>query len=176
MPLLRVLLAAVAALGLGAFTDASKKFAIEFPIGWSSPLVDQSDGTVQSEAPNTDGQQTWCRANSVQLASLKGLSQADLNAQFAAPLDQSTWAGFYSLDAEKIQLSEGAARIVDGKIAQTVTLTLAPGVAGAAKVKARFVSYILPGHTVNAGCFASAASYDKFKDLFEVVVASLKPL
>lgn len=172
MQTLRFLVAATA-LGLAAFTDPAKHFAIDFPQGWSAPVVGE-DGNVQSEAPGTPVP-AYCRANSTPLASLKGATQASLNTQYRQPLDKATWAGVLSVDAAKVQISEGQARLVDGRIVQIVTMTLPADVMGV-PMKARFLSYILPGRMVNAACFAGAESYEGMKTTLETVVTSLKPL
>jgi hypothetical protein len=165
------LIAAVAALALAGFTDKGKNFSIDFPQGWSAPVED-AQGNAQSNAP--DGS-FYCRANSVTLASLKDATQSSLNAQYKAPLDLETWAGVLSVDATKVQIAEGDARLVNGRIVQSVTMTLGAEVLGSPK-KARFVSYILPGRMVNAGCFAGIESFDGTRAVFEATLKSLKPL
>jgi hypothetical protein len=171
MQSLRFLVAA-ATLGLAGFADPGKHFTIDFPKGWSAPTSD-ADGNAQSDAPSPAS--VFCRANSVNLASLKGATQPALNSEYSKPLDKPTWAGVFSVDAAKIEISEGQARLVEGRIVQFVTMTLAADVFGA-PMKARFVSHILPGHMVNAGCFAPTEAFDAMKPTFEKVVTSLKPL
>lgn len=165
-------LVAAAAFGLAGFTDAGKHFTIDFPQGWSAPTIDD-DGSAHSDAPSPLN--VFCRANSVDLESLKGAKQAALNSEYSKPLDKPTWAGVFSVDAAKIEISEGQARLVEGHIVQFVTMTMAADVIGA-PMKGRFVSHILPGHMINAGCFAPPESFDAMGPTFEKVVTSLKPL
>jgi hypothetical protein len=167
------LLVVAAALGLAGFTDAGKHFTIDFPNGWSAPTIDDDDGSAHADAPSPVN--VFCRANSVNLASLKGATQTGLNSEYSKPLDKPTWAGVLSVDAAKVEISEGQARLVDGRIVQFVTMTLAADILGA-PMKARFVSHILPGHMVNAACFAPPGSFDAMRPTFEAVVSSLKPL
>lgn len=169
----RLLLAAAAFLALTAFTDPGKHFTIDFPSGWSAPVTD-AQGNVQSDAPGADGK-IFCRANSVALAALKNATQASLNAEYGAPLDRDTWAAVISIDAVKVTTSDGAARLVQGRIVQVATITLANDVMGA-PTKVRFLSHILPGRMVNVGCFASTEDFDGAKAAFEKIVTSLKPL
>jgi hypothetical protein len=171
MQSLRLLIAA-AALGLAGFADPGKHFTIDFPQGWSTPATD-AGGNAQSDAPSPSS--VFCRANSVTLASLKDSTQPALNAEYSKPLDKPTWAGVFSVDAAKVEISEGEARLVDGHIVQVVTMTLAADILGV-PMKARFVSHILPGHMVNAGCFAPSESFDAMRPTFEKVIMSLKPL
>ena len=101
--------------------------------------------------------------------------QARLNTTYSAPLDQASWAGIPSVDAAKIKISEGHARLLVGHIAQTVTVALNADIAGSPK-NLRFISHILPGRMVNAGCLADVESFDSMKAVFEKTLTSLKPL
>lgn len=168
----RLLLAAAALLGLAAFTDSGNHFTIDFPEGWSAPAAD-ADGNVQSDAPAAAGK-AWCRANSNAMPDLTA-TQDQINTVYSSPWDLATWASVLSVDPSKMQIAEGEARIVDGHVVQVVTMTLAPDLMGA-EAKARFVSHVMTGRMVNAGCFSPSEAYDGMKTLFETVVSSLKPI
>ena len=169
--LLLQFLVAAAALGLAGFTDEAKRFTIDFPQDWSAPARD-ANGNVQSNAP--DGG-IYCRANSVTLASLKDATQAGLNAQYREPFDKGTWAGVLTVDAAKMEISDARAGLVDDHVVQFVTIVFAADVMGA-PMTARVASHILPGHMVNAGCFAPTQSFAGAKAIFDRVTTSLKPL
>ena len=169
----RALLVLVAAVSLAAFTHKTKLYSIEFPQGWSAPVTDER-GNAQSNAPGSDDL-VWCRANSNVMPSLKDSTQAQLNKEYAAPLDQATWADVLSVDRAKITLIDGQARVVNGVIVQFATISFAHDVLGL-EAKGRFASHIMPGRMVNAGCFAGTAAYAGVKDVLEKVVTSLKPL
>ena len=171
MPLLKPLLTTVAMLCVTAFTDVSNSLTIEFPSGWSAPTVD-AGGSAESRGP--DGS-AWCRANVVQLESLKKLSQADINASFIQPFDKKTWAEFYSIDVANLEVADGSARVVNGRNVQKVTITIAPSVMGQ-EIKMRGVAHLQPAHIVNAACFARSDSFESYRGLFETVITSLKPL
>lgn len=169
----RVFVAVVALLALTGFADPGKKFTIDFPAGWSEPVADK-DGNVQSNAPDAKSG-VYCRANSVSLASLKDVSQAAINTEYAKPLDAPTWAGVLSVDAAKMKTSNATAKLVDGHVVQFVTIAFDASVVGF-EARGRFASHILTGHMVNVGCFAPSGAFDGAKAAFEKIVVSLKAL
>jgi hypothetical protein len=156
-----------------AFTSTAKTFSVDFPAGWSKPVVD-TDGNVQSDAPGGTNQ-GWCRANSNPLATLKNSTQAQINATYGAPLDQATWASVLSVDPTKVKLLANSSKIVNGHVVQYATISFAADVVGVTAT-GRFASHILPGRMVNAGCFAPTKQFEFIKGAFESVVTSLKPL
>jgi len=156
-----------------AFTDPAKRYTIDFPAGWSKPVVD-AEGNAQSNAPG-QSDQVWCRANSHDLATLTLMSQAQLNKDYGAPLDQPTWAAVLSVDAAKMTLVAHESRVVNGVIVQIGTFNFQKDVLGI-EATARFASYILPGRMVNAGCFAGTKTFPAMKATFEKTITSLKPL
>lgn len=169
--LLTSLLFLAASVERAPFIDTARTFSIDFPNGWSAVIVD-STGSFQSTA--RDGK-LYCRANSRAVASLDGLEQADLNREFGQPISLQTWADVYQIDASKMQISESRAVLVDNRITQVVTITFAPDLLGA-PMKGRFISYIMPGRMINAGCFAPPEAFDRARALFDRVTSSLKPL
>jgi hypothetical protein len=160
--------------GLCGFVEAGNKFRIDFPNGWSAPVVAEKDGTVQSDAPPS-ASRAWCRANSVALASLDGMSQKQINSEFAEPLSRETWAGVLTVDASKFEISDASVRKVDGRLVHEVTISFA-GDPFLEPTRLRFLSWILPHRMVNAGCFAPAANYKGWAPEFERTVNSLRPL
>lgn len=170
----RILLALLACFALAGFTGPGARFSVEFPRGWGDPVPTDATGTVQSNAPDVDGK-IWCRANSVALDSLKGQTQAQLNAEFSTPFDHETWAGFYQVDAAQFSESEANVQVLDGRVRHQATLSFKPAVLGS-DYKARVTAFLTPGHVLNAACFAPAGDYDRHAATFEGVMASLKPL
>jgi hypothetical protein len=170
----KILPAVVFVLGLCGFVEAGNKFRIDFPNGWTAPVVAEKDGTVQVDAPPS-ASRAWCRANSVPLASLDEASQEQLNTDYAEPLSRETWAGVLSIDASKFEISQGAVRKVDGRVVQVVTIDF-PGDPFPEPTRLRFLSWILPHRMVNAGCFAPAKNYKGWAPEFERTVSSLRPL
>jgi hypothetical protein len=168
----RVFLAVLFVLALAGFTDPGGKYTVEFPAGWSEPVQSHENGTVQSFAP--EGQKAWCRTNSVELESLVGQTQEQMNSDYATPYDHDTWAGFLIVDPGSFSEADGEVRMSKGRVVQWATLTFKPAVMGE-EVKARIAATVMPGHVVNAACFARSADYDRFATVYEAVLTSMKP-
>src|SRR6185503_3769061 len=124
MPLARLLLCLAAFAGLPAYAGPGDKYTIDFPKGWSAPVLDPDGKTTEARAPKSMGD-VWCRANSNDMPSLANMTQAEINRQHAAPWTAQTWAGVLSEQVDKIQISDGASTQVDGHLVQEVTMVFA---------------------------------------------------
>lgn len=161
----------ILALYVPAHAQTAGKFTIDFPSGWGAPVTDGQN--IEARAPESVGD-AWCRANSTDMPSLANSTQQELNAQLAAPWSTKLWADVLTVDADKILTFEGVSKVVDGHLAQEVTIVFADSVFGK-RVTGRFISQVLVGRMVNAACFSRNETFESLKPLFQTTISSLKP-
>ncbi len=167
------LLAAVAAVGLMAFQDTTDAVSIDFPPDWEA-TAGAGEGIHAVKQPNDGGSGANCLIQSNSVPALASMTQEQINADMAQPMDAAGWASFIGQDPSTLKVSNTEVVDVDGKRQQIATLVMADGQGGS--VTSRFSFIPAPGRVVNAACFARTDHFDGYAELFDKTVRSARAL
>lgn len=167
--LAQALAAPLAVLALTAAIHRGEGFQVNFPDGWSAPKMD-ADGITTSTEPGDSGAN--CNIENKKLATLDGLTQAELNEQYDHLFSPAEWSDFLSLPAEDIAIIAGEVRRVGELRQQVATLKVT---FDATEVSVSYGFYTLPGRVLMTGCYVQAEFYPAYAALYESVISSTLP-
>lgn len=163
--------AILCSLGLAGFQQAPEGYAIDFPAGWS-PAQTPDPNLASSVA--ADGR-TNCNAQSIRIAALDDMSQAEINAEQERPYDAASWANFIGVDPEFIVVHESETRRRDDHYVQIATLKIEAGAMDNEEpVMAQMGAIVLVGRVVTAGCYAQMEAYPQVATQFARTIGSLQ--
>jgi hypothetical protein len=98
-------------------------------------------------------------------------SQAALNDEYRMPISVAAWNDFLATKTEDTHITDRVAVDIGGK----VVLQIATVDVIAKGAKARIGLIVMTGRVFDAGCYATADTFESHKAVFENIVRSLHP-
>jgi len=164
----RLAAAPLALLALTAGVFRGEGFSINFPDGWSAPT--ESNGIFTTRETGQAGAN--CNVESRKLATLDGLTQAEINADYDHVFSLAEWADFLGLKASELTIIAGEVRRLGEHRLQIATFRVQqPDV----DVTVRYAFLVTPGRVVMAGCYAGTAVFPAYAVIYESAIGSLLP-
>lgn len=168
--------AAIATLLVPAGASAAEGYTITFPAGWPQETHGDIVSATMPDSPAITGPVS-CNSQLNRMASMDGISQADLNVYASGAWTVADWANLLGVEAAKLEMVETAVKPYGGLYFRTGLVRLLPGAFPEQQVEvdALIGFYLLPGRIVLAGCYAVPEDLAASRPIFEATVNSLRP-
>jgi hypothetical protein len=151
-------------------------FSAAYPKSWTVQQGTVGPVYVQGSPPPPE-QLVNCNTTAGKVPETIGLTQAQINAQLAAPVGEEFWLKTVYAQHADVKLASQVSRkhasglqVQEAFVSFTQTLGAVP-----LRVRTRTTIFVTPGSTFSISCNALDEKFDKYKKEFAAIVESFRP-